>query len=225
MSQIAECGVCHKEKECTPFTSNMMMCAECRQRQKDFEEEIIATQQDRLDAQEVIYAARKIDASIKIQSDIFNAKTVAIHKLKEAIDADESIQDKHFTLARALDERYKHLVDILFSKRAEITEGENEQRAIQTYYNELAKRLRNEQREEIRLKDAQYKPIEPVKILKPKAITVKKYDRAAINAAAIASGLPSQLIQMTCVQRNVTPVEAVKILQEAMNSVKGTANG
>jgi hypothetical protein len=162
---------------------------------------------------------KEIDNSIKIQTDIFNAKTIAIHELKVAIDNDPAIENKNFALAQSVEARFNHLRDVIFSKRQEITEAENEQKAIQVYYNELAKKLRTEEREKIRLKDAQYKPAEVI-VKKPRAVTVKKFDKVAIRDAARESGIPEAVLQMLCIAKGFTPLEAVRHFKESASTVE-----
>ena len=156
----------------------------------------------------------EIDATIKISTDIFNAKTIAIHEIKKAIDEDPAIpaDQKHFTLAKLLEARYDKLVDIIFSANATKTEAENEQRAIQTHYNDLGKRLKDEERAKIRLKDATYKPIEKVVVDKtPKAPKLKKVELNDVRAACLKHGIPEAMpvIMMLCVAKKTTDIEEI----------------
>lgn len=153
------------------------------------------------------------DNSIRLSTDIFNAKIASITELKKAIDADDSIEQKHFKLAEVLNERYQRLTSVIFDKRQEVVEAENEQRAIQHYYNELSKKLKAEEREKIKLADLEYKPESaPVKVkATPKP---KKYDKTGIAAQALLTGIPEVVIQMVCVQNDITPEAAVMLLKE-----------
>lgn len=159
---------------------------------------------------------RDENASLRINTDIFNAKIKSINELKEGIDKDEAIPDnqKHFVLAQVLGERFNKLNDILHGLRKEVGDAENEQRAIQTYYNDLSKKLREEERNKIRLADTKYKP--EVRVEKPKA-EVKKlnWDNAGVIVAAKASMLPEPVIRMMCMTKNITPAAAVMLILEA----------
>jgi hypothetical protein len=71
--------------------------------------------------------------------------------------------------------------------------------------------LKEDEKKEISLKDVNYKPIEITK--KQKAPSIKKYDAQRIKLASAESGIPAALIQMTCVAKNIEPLEAVRILK------------
>jgi hypothetical protein len=219
MSQLAECGICHKEKECTHFTSNLLMCAECLITQQAFEKQIVDGAEERVMASRIAAEARQIDSNIKVSSDIFNAKTITIHKIKTAIDADPEVVNKNFALAQLIEERFIHLKDIIFSRRQEIVEAENEQKAIQVYYNDLAKRLRQEERDRIKLNDTQYKPLEPV-IRKPKAINIKKFNKDEITRVAADTGISVVILQMLCVAKGLSPVDAARLYKETKSMVQ-----
>lgn len=226
MPQIAECGVCHQEKLCTPFAVNLFMCESCREKQRMYEETLLTTETDRIAATEAIYNARNLDSRIKISTDIFNAKTVAIHKIKEEIDANPVYVNKHFELAKFLNERFQILSTVIFEKSKEIVEGESEQRAIQIYYNELGKRLREEERNSLRIKDLQYKPLEPVKVLKPKKekVAIKTYDAALIKEAALKFGVLENIVRIFCIQKNIEPMEAAELVKKVLDGANANAN-
>jgi hypothetical protein len=192
----------------------ILWCLDCKILQTPSEDIEVLTQK----AEIVKGRFEAIDANIKIQTDIFNAKTIAIHALKVAIDNDPSVDNKQFALAQVIEKRYNNLKDIIFSKRAEIVEAENEQKAIQVYFNELAKTLRQHEREAIRLKDTQYKPLEPAVVKKPRAITVKKYDKDAIRQVAKDTGINEAILQMICVAQNLTPVDAARQYKETKSA-------
>jgi RNA polymerase subunit RPABC4/transcription elongation factor Spt4 len=209
----ATCEVCGSSGTMNEY-DKILMCLDCELLQRP------AHTVAEMDRKALITRERfaKIDSGLKIQTDIFNAKTIAINALKLSIDDDSTIpvDQKHFALAKAIDERYQHLKNLIHGKREEITDHENEQRALQTYYNEHAKRLRQEEREKIRLKDAQYKPIKP-EIKKPRAVKPKKFDRDAIRDASRESGIPEAVLQMLCIARNMTPLEAVRHFKEVQS--------
>lgn len=165
--------------------------------------------------------AAQLDARIRISTDIFNAETVAIAEIKRVIDADETITNKHFTLAQAIETRYKAFAKVVHDKTEEIIELETKQRALQTYFNTLGKELREHERAQLRLKDLQYKPKEPTKVLKPKKekLAVKTYDMAEIRAAAEKYGVMPNMVQIFCIQRKVTPDEAAQLVKQVMDSV------
>ena len=79
-------------------------------------------------------------------------------------------------------------------------------------------KLRQDERESIRLKDTQYKPLEPTVVKKPRAITVKKYDKDAIRQTAKDTGINESILQMICVAQNLTPVEAARSYKESKSA-------
>ena len=165
----------------------------------------------------------EVDTQIRISTDIFNLKTMAIHEMKKAIDEDPSVpaDQKYFELAKLLDSRYTKLIDVIFGARNEVIQAENEQRAIQVYYNELGKRLRTEEREKIRLKDANYKPLEVKPEKTPKAPKLKKPDVNEIRAACVKHGIPeaANVIALFCLTQNKTVEDAILSFKRAKSSV------
>lgn len=201
------CEICSKEA-LVDIHWSMLLCKDC------YEKELAAQKEIRDTADERVKAISQPDTTIKVSQDIFNAKIASIEDLRKAIDADATIENKAFALASVLNERYIHLKNVLIPERqALVNDGLTEERAIQSYYNDLSKKLREKERAEIKIQDVRYQPPDkPVKT--PKAPTVKKYDKNAIRDAALASGLAENLIQMVCLQRNVSPLEAVRLMKE-----------
>lgn len=214
-TEQAVCESCYKQGPCE-IAAGILSCEACFNYVQNANSTEMELHQRAIETKR---AFQQIDANIKVSTDVFNAKTIAIHKIKTAIDEDPAITNKNFALAQLIEERFLHLKDIIFSRRQEVLEAENEQKAIQVYYNELAKRLRQEERECIRLKDVQYKPIEPI-IKKPKAITVKKFDKDEINRIAADTGVSAVIIQVLCVAKGISPVEAARLYKETKSTVQ-----
>lgn len=191
----ATCDNCGSSGEMNLVSSGQLLCPEC-----DYKD-VRPRSADELNnrSTEVRRRFTEIDAQVKISTDIFNAKTIAIHELKKAIDEDSTVpvDKKYFELAKHIETRFNNLTEIIFGHRQEVLIAENEQRAIQTYYNELGKRLRQEEREQIRLKDVTYKPLEVKPTKTPKAPTVKKLNVDEIRKACIAAGIPDKVSTVT----------------------------
>jgi len=159
----------------------MLLCRECIAKEKAREQDFIEyalkyqtpeLQNERLETHrmnEALKAASKIDESVTVTTDLFNAKTVAILELKSIIDADPEIENKNYKLAEILADRQKHFSKIIFDKNQELIEAHNSQKAIQSYLNTLANKLHSEEREKLKLQDLNYKP-DTTKIAKPKVI-------------------------------------------------------
>lgn len=211
----ATCEVCGNSGEMILASNNILMCIDCDI--KDIRPRTVEEINNRAIA--VQHRFREIDSRLTIATDIFNAETISIHAAKKAIDEDSAIpaDKKHFELAKLVESRYDKLSDIIFSRRQEITEAESKQRALQTYYNELGKRLRQEEREAIRLKDATYKPLEPKVIKQPKAPTVKKVNVNEIKDACAQAGIPAAMpvIMMLMTAKKIGVAEAINSFKEA----------
>lgn len=222
---LGTCDSCPKENVTLRMVAkNFHLCDECFAAHDAANKEIEATADERVQAQrnvDNVYLnhVRQENAALRISSDIFNAKIKAISDLKKQIDEDPTIENKHYVLAQVLGERFAKLNDILFGLRKEVAEGENEQRAIQTFYNDLSKNLRESEREKIKLADLTYKPevrVEKVVKEKPKL----NWDKTGIKVESMRTGIPEQLIQMICLQHNLHPAAAVLKLNES--GVKGS---
>lgn len=168
----------------------------------------------------VLTTAKQIDQSINYRTDLFNAETVSIESLRLAIESDNTIENKHFELARIIKERHEHFQSVIFAKQDEIMEASNRQKAIQIYLNNLANKLRSEEREKLKLSDITYqvKPVGPVKtpsIKKPS----KKFDSASIKLWAanltkeLGKPIPEFMLQTIAVSNNCDAEAAANILR------------
>jgi ribosomal protein L20A (L18A) len=191
----------------------ILFCETCLQKEKAAQIEVERTAGERL-AQLEKNRQPAPDTSISITQDLFNSKIASINEWKKEIEADSTIENKYFALAERMGARYELLYSIITKAQQAVKDAQGEQRVIQSYYNDLSKKLRADEREKIKIADVRYVPPEKP-ISKPKAPTVKKYDKVAIREAAQLSNFPEQVIQMICVARQVTPVEAVRILRES----------
>lgn len=214
-SNTATCESCGNTSSCDIFT-DMLLCQECigLEMRAITEHQSIDKQETRLIEHNEIL---RNDTIIETRMDFFNAATISIVELKATIDANDNIIEKHFELARVLDERYQHLKSVIFEAKETQLKASNEQRAIQVYYNDLSKRLREEERAKFKIADINYQP-KVTKPSKPKSISVKKYNKAELRQAAAESGLPEYALQQIVIQRQISVAEAVKIMKELMGS-------
>ncbi len=206
----ATCDICGASGECNLTSDDRLLCPDC-----DYKD-IRNRTPDELNsrATEVRRKFNEIDAGIQISTDIFNAKTIGIHQLKLAIDADTSVpaDKKYFTLATAIDVRFTKLTEIIYGAKETVLHAENEQRAIQTYYNELGKKLRAEEKEKLRLRDATYVPITPDVKKTPRAPSIKKgANPNEVRAACVNAGVPEAvaIVSMLLVAKKCSIDEAV----------------
>lgn len=158
-----------------------------------------------------------IDSAIKGNinefTDFFNAKIPSIIELEQAINADESITDKKYELARLLRARVQYLSKVLFQFNNKAVEMSGEVKAIQHYMGTLIPKLRADIRGEFALNNTEYKPI-PIKEVKAPKIRLSPTDRIAEGIAKtmnipleqakriVLGGLKKTGIECTC---SVTP--------------------
>lgn len=227
----ASCEACDYVGACELYSSEpnkvMLLCPSCIEKE---EAHRMSPEQQQKRVQAIVANSKTIDSGIQLRTDIFNAQTTSIMELKAAIDADDSITNKHFHLAEVLTDRLNGFKKAVFELNEQMVNKVSEQRAVMTYLNDLANRLKVAEREKIKLADVSYQP-NPAKISKPRvASPVKKYDKTEINKHAIAlntwaienghSAIPASVLQMVCIARNMTPEQAANQLKQGMMSTK-----
>lgn len=159
---------------------NMLMCADCWTKEQHVSAEHMSpeNQQKRVQEyrdkenaqQKIIMEARRIDNSIEVRTDLFNAATTSIVDLKKAIDENSEIKNKPYALAEELSNRFNHYKKVVFELNEQLVEAGNQQKAIQVYLNNLANQLRTEEREKLKIADINYRPT-AIKSVKPKSIS------------------------------------------------------
>jgi len=193
-------------------------CAEIEiQRQVD---SVRQRQMELTPVESAVIESSKLDSTIQVRTDLFNAATTAIVELKKAIDEDASIVNKPYALAETLMTRFLHFKQVVFELNQQIVEAGNQQKSIQIYLNGLANQLRAEEREKLQIANINYKP-GPVKISKPvvKKVT-KKLDKAELRKFASELGVSEFTLQMLVVQKGVSVEEAARILRHSINAAK-----
>lgn len=226
----AVCEACPNIGPCQmyPDVNGILLCQSCIDREEMIRNsessQIKRVEEMKADATTRMEAAQSVDRSIQMRSDVFNAQTVSIIELKQIIDVDTNIkpEEKHFALAKVLTERLNQFKKAIFEKNEEMVNMVNQQRAVQTYLNDLANKLRKEQREEIHLRDVSF-PVAPIKSpTKPRnsGAPTKKFDKTEVRKFAALAGMPDSVIQMTCIAKNITPEQAYKLLTGAVASIE-----
>lgn len=216
-TDLATCECCPNVGSMTIFT-DMLMCQDCIDKEIAAMKEHLSEdkQEARLnEANKVLQVSKHIDFNIQVKEDIFNAETIAIVDLKTAIDSDVAIENKQYKLAETLLERYTHFKKVIFDLNAQVVEVANQQRAVQTYLNQLANKLREEERAKLKIADINYKPGE-IKVAKAKAPSKRSLDVAELKSLALKLGLPHTALQMMCVSRNLTPQQAYDEMAKAL---------
>lgn len=234
LSDATLCGRCKKDAlthtdmavcEACPNIGNVEMFADMALCQSCYANELKAVkdyqapekQEQRLN--DALNRVRAIDQQVQLRTDIFNAETVAIIEIKNLIDNDEGIVNKPYALASMLTERYLHFKKIIFELGEQQIEKQNQQRAIQTYLNNLANQLRAEEREKLKISDINYQPQAP-KLSSTKVTPKKKtFDKVELAKYAGEVGLPLATFQMLCVQRNLQPKEMAEAFLKTASEV------
>jgi len=216
---LVECECCNNRQKELKKRMGMLMCDECYEKELALQaaNNTPEKQQERvLSMNNILTSARTIDAQIQVRTDIFNANTVAIVTLKKAIDEDVTITNKQFRLAEELSTRFHILKTAIFELNEEVIIKSNEQRAIQTYLNQLSNSLRAEEREKLKLQDINYNP-QPAKLKvssnKPKK---EKVDKALLEKYSKELGLPPSVLTMSMVAKNLTLDQAYTNMKKAM---------
>lgn len=231
------CDICGAEHVAVQLKfGNMLMCGPC----SDEEEKLYAESQkpenvaarvneSNVKAAElnaVLKQAETIDSTVQVRSDIFNAETVSIDDIKKAIDDDASITNKPYALAETLKTRFEHFRDVVFELNQQIVEAGNRQKAIQVYLNQLANKLRAEEREKLKIADLNYQP-KAVKPATPKPIKTTgnkksgKLDKAELRKYAAELGVAEFTLQMIVVSKGISIEAAANILRSQLELMKG----
>lgn len=237
--EIGICDVCEKELEITPQYGNMKFCDSCWLREQELTKqneasaevrvaEVIEREQKTIEINSVLRQSREIDNRIEVRTDLFNAATVAIIDLKKAIDSDENIVNKPYTLAQELLTRFEHFKKVIFDADKVKVEAANQQKAIQIYLNQMANTLRAEEREKLRIADINYKPsaIKPiVKEIKTRQTNKRtRIDKAELKKAANEIGISEFVIQAMVVQQGLELSEVIKKIKENMAAAKAVSS-
>jgi hypothetical protein len=215
---IKECDGCGLELECTAIYDEYL-CESCAARTIEITNEI----EERMNKMPELSGLsdrmmKEIDSTIRISTDVFNAKMLPIEELRKQIEADDSIENKHFKLAEFLTQRFTHLKKVVFEKKTEMEVMAAEQRAIQVYLNNLANKLKQEEREKLRIQDINYKPDSPKKVKTPSL--KKKIDKKEIRKYALELGIEEYTLQIFCISKNISVADAAFMIKKQIDEAK-----
>lgn len=212
----ATCEACGTITVCeffpdTKHPKKMLLCEPCIQKEYTVAREVT---QARVNSYEVV----------RTPGDYFNANISAIKEIKEAIEADPSIEHKSFAVAEAIKLRLNHLKKTLIEKRNEISTLENEQRESQIFLNHHMKQLSDDEQKRLGLLDITYKPsLSNIKVPR-KAPATKKFDKDELRRVANSFNIDITVLQMIVTRRQVSIEEAAKIYIQASNKVDSQSN-
>ena len=217
----------------------MWMCPSCVDKNKQLQAESeskadirVAAERERsndvIAVNAIIKQSQTIDAKIEVKTDIFNAETVALIEIQKSVQSDTAIpDDKKFpTIVEECLRKFQLYKEKIFANSQENVDLANKQNAIQKYLNEIKNKLTEAEREKYKLLDANYKPNQVKIANKPinSPAKPKKYDKAEIAKAAARANVPTSVIQMICVAKNMTPMQASDSLLNAGSKSTATEN-
>ena len=156
---------------------------------------------------------------ILVKTDIFNAITESIEEMRKTIEADSSIENKHYALAERLQTKINDYKKVVFDLNEQLVNNQNQLRGTQEYLNTLAVRLRSEEREKLRLMDAAYNPkplTKPSKTVPKKVTTKPKFDKNELRKYAKELNCAEYTLQAIVTARNCSVEEAANYLRRTV---------
>lgn len=236
-TELAECEVCPNKGKMNVY-AGMLMCEDCIQKEKDHQSpekqaERLADYHASIPQREpsgvlninnLLDKARTVDYGIKVVTDIFNAETVSTMEVFASIDADSTIpsDQKQFERAKFLTERQAHFQKVIFEHQSAVIDAQNRLRVSQQELNKIVNTLRAEEREKLKIISPEYKPgaVKAPKdtVSKPRTKKVKFDKKELMDVAAKlqAEGFACDwsILQMMCVRRDMTPVQAAEVIRK-----------
>lgn len=170
--QAKVCEACENEVEKLTTYKTMQFCDTCLAKEKDAEKVLAEQAEDRVrESREIVVrelTLRKLSPDEVIQSrpDYFNAEAQSHIDLMKEIEADATIDNKYYAIAQRMKIRLEHLQSKLMEVREHELRLASEERAVHVTLNHLANKLREEEKERLKLQDINYKPSQVV--VKPK---------------------------------------------------------
>lgn len=247
---LVTCEVCPSQVSDTDIKVFMTikMCPTCYEKEKTFQAEnnTPAAQQARVDESKSVWnttlqKSKEIDQSLEVRTDLFNAATVAFVEIKAAIDHDENIpaEKKQFIYLKTIEEKIEHYQKLIFELGEEMVRRQAELRAGVTTFNNEVIKLRQEEREQFKLKSIDYNP-QPLRkpaSTKPRSVPTKKFDKSGVRTAAaviqqfvtdnkinLGFTVTEAIVQAACVNKNMTADQAIEHFKNKFRPMIPSAN-
>lgn len=237
-NDMHSCDVCGNPEVAVQLKyGNMLMCGVCTETEERLEKEnnspanisarVNTATAEVINAQEIILKSRAIDASIEIDSDVFNAETTPILELKKAIDENTEITNKPYALAEELKTRFEKFQSAIFEREKQNMEDRTKQRAIQSYMNQLANSLRAEEREKLKIQDMNYQPkpvkshtVKPIKTSGTASPSTRKSTKADVEKFSKEYSIPAHMIAMLMVAKGIPAEDAARQIKKSIDAAK-----
>jgi hypothetical protein len=216
-----ECDYCEETEGLEKIGLDGLVCPKCKAGG------IHASNQRQIEASLVLAKLKSVDEAIKSKDDIFNAPTPAIMDIQAAINADETITNKPFEIAKLIKELIAKRQQTIFDHNQIIKAEVSSQKEEQSYFNRLSNTLREEERKQLGIVDIHYRPqapkIQKVKIPKaPKTRFDKELLREyAAKINALVPGIMAEaLLQAQVLQKGMTIQAAAEALLNQITAAK-----
>jgi rhodanese-related sulfurtransferase len=206
------CGLT-SEAEFYPDTKHprkMLLCLTCYEREKMTMKVVTGKTNPTEQVEQIGDRFHQSAFQVRTPSEYFNANIPAIMDIRKAIEADDTIPAnmKRYEEAKQVKIRLNHLKHSLLELDKQRSTLDNEQRETRVFLNHLMKELSEEKQKELGLQYPDYKQEKaPKKVTVP---SVKKFDKNAIKAAALANGIPEHILQGVVVAKKCSIEQAVK---------------
>lgn len=180
------------------------LCSNCwNPRITSFNNSIVDAQILMREAKSLVEEAKDIDSGIRYNGDVFNAKVIANHKIKEEIFNQENLteEQKLYEYTKFLADRYNHFARVIFKISAELHDANVEQIAVAHDLREYGNKVREEIREQIKKSDDLYTP----------AVINKPQVKAKVKVKTSAK---DKMVQALMAMRNCSETEAILLIEQ-----------
>lgn len=205
--KIGECETCEQTLVNLELQHGDWMCQTCRDKER-------AVTENNRSLNVILDNSRKIDDSVQLNQDMFNAKTVAAIELKAAIWSDESIpvEEKEHTFAKECERRMLHFQQVSDNHKQMSIDAGNEAKMWKATAQSSVGRLHEKYRDQFKSLDVNYQPV--VKTVKPKPVKApttkprsRKFD-SSVYELARKNDIDPSFLQFVRTAQNLPSYEA-----------------
>lgn len=189
----ARCDSCQKCGICN-VVDDLLLCDTCADKIKNNQFDLIER-------------SRAIDSAIGSNQDFYNAETISLIDLRASIDANTEVVNKDDAFKQEILLRYEKFSIALFELDTERFKTQLQLSIIKKSLDETAGTLRADERERIKIADANYVPPAKNKPVKPR---VAKADKKSIF---------EQMVENFAKMNGISETEARITLQQGMNKL------
>lgn len=184
-SILAECESCGAIGKCD-LIDNILLCEDsCFPKHFNAAKEVVSEVRDTVQSLEA--SAKEIDRNIRYNGDVFNAKTIANIKVRDAIFAQENVteEDKNYQYQKFLAERVAHFREVVFKLDNEKYDAVLEMNVALGNLREFGSNLAKDIQAKLKESDKNYAPI----VTKIKTTAVRANKKSPLEKLAEAMAL------------------------------------